>query len=169
MSSQNHRERDATDADSEAIIGLISEVYQEYGEVMHTDGADSDLLSIEASYAARGGAFIVLENGNGRIVASHATVPIDPDTGLLTFRRLYLDKSLRGQGIGARLMDWAVGWSRDHAYKKVEFWSDTRFVQAHGFFERYGFTKTGEIREMHDGVLPYSEYFFTLELSPGSH
>ena len=61
-------------------------------------------------------------------------------------------------------MDWAVGWSRDHAYSRVQFWSDTRFEQAHRFFERYGFTKTGETRNMDDGALPYSEYFFTMEL-----
>ena len=157
-------QRLATDADSPHLIDLIAGIYAEYGEVMHTTGADADLLSIEACYHNRGGAFILLEDEVGRIVASHATSPIAPDAGLLTFRRLYLDRSLRGQGIGKRLMDWAVGWSRDHGYQRVEFWSDTRFVHAHAFFERYGFTKTGKIRDMDDGALPYSEYFFAMDL-----
>jgi len=161
-------QRDATDADSPAIIDLISRVYDEYGEVMHTAGADADLLSIEASYAGRGGAFIVLEGEDGKIVACHATSPLDEAAGLLNFRRLYLDKALRRQGIGRQLMDWAVGWSRDHGYRRVEFWSDTRFVHAHAFFESYGFRKTGDIREMDDGALPYSEYFFAMDLSVGT-
>ena len=88
-------QRDATDADSPAIIDLISRVYDEYGEVMHTAGADADLLSIEASYAGRGGAFIVLEGEDGKIVACHATSPLDEAAGLINFRRLYLDKALR--------------------------------------------------------------------------
>jgi putative acetyltransferase len=157
-------QRHATDADSSALVELIGEIYSEYGEIMHTSGADADLLSIEASYAGRGGAFIVLEDASGKLVACHATSPIDRSTGLLTFRRLYLRRSLRGRGIGWRLMDWAVGWSRDHGYQRVEFWSDTRFIHAHDFFERYGFTKTGEIRAMDDGALPYKEYFFCLAL-----
>ena len=156
--------RDATDADSPAVIDLISSVYDEYGEVMYTDGADSDLLTIETSYAECGGAFVVLEDEAGRVMGSHATSPIDPDAGLLTFRRLYLHRSLRGSGCGKRLMDWAVEWSRNHGYQHVEFWSDTRFTHAHAFFERYGFTKTGEIRDMDDGALPYSEFFFTMDL-----
>jgi len=157
-------QREATDADSQALIDLIGAVYHEYGEVMHTAGADAGLLTIEASYSGRSGAFIVLEDESGKIVASHATAPIDPGLGLLTFRRLYLDKSLRGQRIGKLLMDWAVEWSRDHGYRRVEFWSDTRFAHAHRFFENYGFTKTGEIRRMDDGALPYSDYFFEMEL-----
>ena len=156
--------RDATDADSAGLIELIGGVYEEYGEVMHTAGADSDLLSVEASYAGRGGAFIVLEDESGTILGSHATSPIDPDAGLLTFRRLYLHQSLRGQDVGKQLMDWAVGWSRDHGYRKVQFWSDTRFERAHAFFSKYGFTNTGETRDMDDGALPYSEYFFTMDL-----
>lgn len=158
------RWRDARDSDSQGLIDLITEIYHEYGEVMHTAGADSDLLTVEASYAGRGGAFIVLEDPHGTIVGCHATSPTDPDAGLLTFRRLYLKKSFRGQDYGAQLMDWAVGWSRDHGYRRVEFWSDTRFHRAHRFFINYGFTKTGEIRDMHDGALPYSEFFFTMDL-----
>ena len=157
-------QRTASNADCPALIELITNVYQEYGEIMHTAGADSDLLDIEAHYHQRGGEFIVLEDSSGNIVASHATSPIDQEIGLLTFRRLYLHHSLRGNQIGKQLMDWAVDWSRNHGYLHVQFWSDTRFSRAHRFFERFGFTKTGEIRHMDDGAAPYSEFFFCLDL-----
>ena len=42
--------RTATNADSEEIIALISSIYDEYGEVMYTDGADKDLLDINHHY-----------------------------------------------------------------------------------------------------------------------
>jgi len=157
--------RTATNADSEEIIALISSIYDEYGEVMYTDGADKDLLDINHHYQNSGGDFVVLENDQKRIVGSHATLPKDQSEGLITFRRLYLEKSMRGSGSGKTLMDWAVNWAKDHKYKRIEFWSDTRFKRAHKFFETCGFQKTGEIRDMNDGALPYSEYFFSLNLS----
>ncbi|MBT7982161.1 MAG: GNAT family N-acetyltransferase [Verrucomicrobiales bacterium] len=157
--------RTATNADSEEIIALISSIYDEYGEIMYTDGADRDLLDIHRHYHESGGDFVVLENDQKKIVGSHATLPKDKSAGLLTFRRLYLEKTMRGSGAGKTLMDWAVKWTEDHNYKRVEFWSDTRFKRAHQFFENYGFQKTGEIRDMDDGALPYSEYFFSLNLS----
>ncbi|MFL2480070.1 MAG: GNAT family N-acetyltransferase [Verrucomicrobiales bacterium] len=157
--------RDATNADSEEVIDLISSIYDEYGEIMYTDGADKDLLDINQHYHKSGGDFVVLEDDQKRIVGSHATLPKDQSAGLLTFRRLYLEKSMRGSGAGKTLMDWAVNWAKDHEYKRIEFWSDTRFKRAHQFFENYGFHSTGEIRDMDDGALPYSEYFFSLNLS----
>ncbi|MFP6871909.1 MAG: GNAT family N-acetyltransferase [Verrucomicrobiales bacterium] len=157
--------RKATNNDSAALIVLIDSIYSEYGEVMHTTGADSDLLEIEGQYCGRGGDFVVLEDGQDHIVGCHAALPIDPGAGLLTFRRLYLEKSLRGGGHGIRLMDWAVQWAREKGYRRVEFWSDTRFTAAHKFFENYGFEGTGEVRDMNDGALPYSEYFFRMSLS----
>ena len=157
--------RRATNQDSPELIALIDTVYREYGEVMHTAGADSDLLEIEGRYSGKGGDFVVLQDGENTIVGCHATLPIDTGIGLLTFRRLYLEKSLRGSGHGKSLMDWAVEWAREKEYRQVEFWSDTRFSAAHRFFETYGFERTGEIRDMDDGALPYSEYFFRMELA----
>ena len=157
--------RHATNDDSPALIALIDKVYREYGEVMHTAGADSALLAIEARYNEKGGDFIVMENAEHHIVGCHATLPIDTENGLLTFRRLYLEKSLRGSGHGKRLMEWALTWARESGYRRVEFWSDTRFTAAHRFFLNYGFKQTGKIRDMDDGALPYSEYFFCMDIS----
>jgi putative acetyltransferase len=77
-----------------------------------------------------------------------------------TFRRLYLDRSLRGAGTGTLLMRWAVEWALAHELTRVEFWSDSRFARAHRFFEKCGFIRTGEVRQMNDGAEPYAEYFF---------
>ena len=57
--------RKATNRDSDEIISLISAVYDEYGEIMFTDGADKDLLDIRENYHLNGGDFIVLENQMG--------------------------------------------------------------------------------------------------------
>jgi putative acetyltransferase len=155
--------RPASNRDREAVTSVISSAYQQYGEVMCPEGADADLLDIEAAYAGRGGAFVVLVD-QGEVVGCHATLPLDREQRLITFRRLYLRKDHRGGGGGGILMDWAVEWARARDYRRIEFWSDTRFERAHRFFARYGFGKTGRIRDMHDGALPYSEYEFQMTL-----
>lgn len=159
--------RPASNRHRDAVTQLISDVYGEYGEQLFLEDADSDLLDIESSYAGRGGACVVLLDEN-EIIGCHATLPLDPENKLLTFRRLYLKKDHRGGPGGRILMDWALDWARVHDYRKVEFWSDTRFKRAHRFFTRFGFQATGRVRDMHDGALPYSEYEFHLELKPDS-
>ena len=148
--------------DGPRLVRLIDEVYREYGDEADVAGYDRDLLDVEAAYRDKGGEFVVLEE-DGEIVGAHATQPIDPEKGLLTFRRLYLPARVRGSGAGRFLRDWAVQWGRNNGYRRVEFWSDTRFSRAHRFFERYGFERGG-IRHVEEGKLKFSEYFFALSL-----
>jgi GNAT superfamily N-acetyltransferase len=121
------------------------------------------LLAVDRTYREPGGEFVVLvdpANDTGRIYGAHAVLPFADRPGICTFRRLYLDPSLRGGETGTRLMQWAIDWAAGQGLVRVEFWSDTRFTRAHRFFERLGFVRTGEIREMNDGAMPYREYFF---------
>ena len=87
--------RRATNNDSNEIISLITSIYNEYGEIMYTEGADRDLLDIRGNYHAKGGDFIVMVNEVDEIIGSHATLPINTKDGVLTFRRLYLKKKLQ--------------------------------------------------------------------------
>lgn len=156
--------REATPADRQGVISLIDRVYSEYQDRVNLEGAERELLSLPEAYSLQGGAFIVLvESLDGfredeRVVGCHATEPTGAEQG--TFRRLYLDVSLRGSGWGDRLMQWAVDWSEAAGWNRIAFWSDTRFERAHRFFERFGFQRTGGYREMSDGIFPYAEYEF---------
>ena len=154
--------RPAAVSDEPGIVALIDRVYAEYGDRICLEDADGDLLQIEEYYVTPGGAFVVLTDGL-RILGTHAILPL-PQAGACTFRRLYLDFSLRGSGWGTKLMEWALQAARESGFSRVEFWSDTRFSRAHRFFERLGFVRSGEIRDMHDGHVPYQEYFFFREL-----
>ncbi len=159
----NHR-------DQAAIIELIDQVYREYGDRVCLSGADQDLLDLKAAYFDQNGAFWVLEDGQGRIVGTHAAKPISEppadssNSPICTFRRLYLEAGLRGTQLGADLMEVTFDWARQNRFERVEFWSDTRFARAHRFFSKLGFHKTEEVRHLDDGVAPYSEYLFYLDL-----
>ena len=150
--------------DADDLVQLVDGVYREYGDEIDLEGYDRDLLDIEGAYREVGGEFVVLEQ-EGKVMGAHATQPVDREAGVVTFRRLYLRRELRGSTAGKELMDWAVGWSREAGFRRVEFWSDTRFDRAHRFFERYGFVRGG-IRDVEEGKLSFSEYFYAMELSP---
>jgi len=150
-------------SDKEQVIRLIDGVYREYGDEICLTGADADLLDVEANYRAKQGEFMVLEM-NAAVVGSHAVVPLDREKSLATIRRLYLNGQYRGQGFGLLLMDWAIKWARESGLRRLEFWSDTRFSRAHAFFQRVGFERTGQVRHLDDGAMPYSEYFFCGDL-----
>ncbi len=155
--------RPATAADAPQIIALVDSVYQEYGDRVCLDDADSDLLAAHEHYAQLGGEFVVLTDG-ARVVGIHAVVPLADQPGVCTFRRLYLEHSFRGTGAGARLMQWAIDCAREMKFLRVEFWSDTRFSRAHRFFQRLGFQHDGRVREMNDAWTPYQEYYFFRDL-----
>lgn len=70
-------------------------------------------------------------------------------------KSLYVRRSARGHGWGASLVNLAV---RNGAR---ELWSDTRFRDAHRLYERLGWTRQPETRELHDPS-GTTEYQFTL-------
>ena len=156
--------RPAVAADQPGIIDLINRVYEEYGDRICLEQADGDLLDLQATYWEPGGEFVVLER-DGTILGTHAILPLADQENCCTFRRLYLDKSLRGQQWGEHLMQWALERARDRGFERVEFWSDTRFTRGHRFFQRLGFERDGQVREMTDGWEDYQEYFFYQQLA----
>jgi len=155
--------RPAHPEDQIAIMALIDAVYHEYGDRLCLENADRDLLDIDVHYMKAGGAMVVLDDA-GRVRGTHAVLPEATRARVCVFRRLYLEAALRGGPWGVRLMEWAIDWARAHSMHRVEFWSDTRFTRAHGFFARFGCQRDGRIRSMDDGCMPYQEYFFFLNL-----
>lgn len=158
--SPNVSIRLATDSDSHSIIAIIDSVLNEWDDAVCLEGSEADLLTIQNSYHDVGGVFVVMEI-DGNVAGTHAVLPIDVATGLCTFKRLYLRKDLRGTSAGKDLMQWNIDWAKAHGFKKIEFWSDTRFDRAHKFFGKFGFDKGEQTREMNDSHETYWEYYFS--------
>ena len=100
----------------------------------------------------------------GHVRGTHAMMPEATRAKVCIRRCLYLAAALRSVPWGAQLMQWTIVWAHAHSMHRVEFWSDTRFTQAHVFFARFGFQCEGRIRSMDDGCIPYQEYCFFLNL-----
>jgi len=49
---------------------------------------------------------------------------------------------LRSQGIGAKMMEWAIGLAREHGCWVVQLTSNAARTEAHRFYERLGFKRS---------------------------
>lgn len=164
------RLRSACDFDSLEIGALIDRVFREYGDRFAPRRGDRDLATIEASYWKCDGAFVVLELGSewpgareivgaGEIVGTAAMRPL-AEEGKCELRRFYIDSPQRGRGAGDLLFRWALDWADLRGFRELEFWSDSRFLRGHRFFERAGLTRSGEVRAVYEGAQPYREIQF---------
>ncbi|MCI0547873.1 MAG: GNAT family N-acetyltransferase [Candidatus Rokubacteria bacterium] len=144
------------------MIALIGRVFEEYGFVYEPAVEVPDLLALERHYAPPRGAFWVVRDAD-RIVGSVAVERLDATTAEL--HRLYLDRVLRGQGLGRALVDEVLGWCRGEGVERLVLWSDTRFDRAHRLYAQLGFEQIGE-RTLPGDLNESREYGFARPVGP---
>jgi putative acetyltransferase len=158
--------RAARDEDADGLIELIGGCWAEYGCVMDVDGENPHLRAIASAYAAWGGSAWIAEE-DGLVVGSVGLVPIgqpqanEPVVGEL--RMLYVAKPARRSGLGNRLLVIVEEEAVRRGMTRMQLWSDTRFLDAHRFYERRGYVRGPETRELHD-LSNSVEFFFTTDL-----
>jgi ribosomal protein S18 acetylase RimI-like enzyme len=81
----------------------------------------------------------------------------------IELKQLYADPALTGQGIGASLMEWALGKARRLGVGEIQLsvWSEN--LGAQRFYARYGFEKLADI-EYWVGEHRDDEFLFALRL-----
>ena len=131
------RLRPATNADREQIRDLVFAVLVEYGLKPDPYGIDTDLRDIEQSYFSRGGGFCVLENADGRIIATCALYPVDEATCEL--RKMYIHPEQRGKGYGKRLLEEAISRARRMGFRTMTLETATVLKEAIALYRSYGF------------------------------
>lgn len=157
--------RPTSDDDADGLFGLIGAVFDEYdGCVLDPEGLEADLFAWERHLADAGGTGWVVTDDEDEVVACVGVVPVDRTT--VELKRLYVGADARRRGLGAALAALVEAWALDHGRGRVELWSDTRFVDAHRLYERLGYARTGDERELHDPS-ETTESRFRRDLTPG--
>ncbi len=157
--------RTARDDDAEALIALIASCYAEYpGCVLDVDNEAPELRAIASAYGDRGGTFWVAER-EGRVVGC-VGIAASSDGGGFALEKLYVSADSRRHGLGARLTERVETAARERGATFVELWSDTRFENAHRLYERLGYRRGPETRELHD-LSNSVEFFFRKDLGAG--
>lgn len=153
------RLRAARDADSPAIVEHIASIWAEYpGCVMDLD-EESDLKAVATAYAEAGGAIWVAEDGAGKLAATIAISPCEQAPGGIKLGRLYVAKWARRQGLAAKLLDFAERAARARGASFMELWSDTRFKDAHEFYQARGYTRLPGERALRDASDSYEYHY----------
>lgn len=159
--------RPALDTDRAGLIQLIGDCYAEYpGCVLDVEREEPDLLAIASAYAGRGGQFWVgVEPASGELIASAGWLPSSaPEyAGWLQARKVYVARARRRAGLATTLLDRIEGAARALGAPGVELWSDTRFLDAHRFYERRGYARGPDTRQLFD-LSASVEYHFEKRL-----
>ena len=74
---------------------------------------------------------------DGEVIGSVFVVKEDDETAKL--RLLYVDESVRGNGLGARLVDETLRFARARGYKRMVFWTNDVLLSARRIYEAAGF------------------------------
>jgi GNAT superfamily N-acetyltransferase len=153
--------RRALDADAEAMIDLIARVFAEYdGVVLDTETEWPHLLRPASAFADWGGMLWVAEAGDALVACGgYSTEGENAE-----LHHLYVDAGHRRRGIAARLCEVIEEDARRRGFRRVSLWSDTRFLDAHRFYERRGYRPTGGTRELND-ISNTSELAFEKDLA----
>ena len=129
--------RPASNHDRPAVERLVFGVLREFGLAPDPGETDADLRDIEAGYQQRGGFFDVLVSDAGEIVGSIGLYPHSKTTCEL--RKMYLAKSIRGQGEGRRLLEHALARAKELGFRRITLETADVLQAAVALYESYGF------------------------------
>lgn len=150
MSCDAIRIRHATMGDYDALVALFDEL-DEFHRLARPDvfcrfdGPARTREQIEQWLTGAGSTVLVAElDGSVAGLAVLLTRPPSPFAGAVPLKTIELDNlvvhsSLRGQGIGCRLVEAAVGWSRGQRASHVSVAVHAFNRNARRFYERTGF------------------------------
>lgn len=154
--------RRVRDDDAQDLFGLLTLCFAEYPGCYIDPHDDLRDILLPATRAREAGAkFWAVEDERGRVCAC-ASVDFPSDC-TAELHRLYVRPDMRRTGLGAGLVGLVEAAARRKGAIRVVFWSDTRFTDAHRLYERLGYARSAEIRDLGD-ISGSREFFFEKRL-----
>lgn len=129
--------RPATNQDCRAVQDLVYSVLAEYELALDRDGTDRDITNIEGNYFDRGGDFELLVNESKEVLGSIGLYPLDAET--IELRKMYFAPSIRGLGLGRKLLARTIEKARNMGYLRVYLETARVLKQAVHLYEAFGF------------------------------
>jgi ribosomal protein S18 acetylase RimI-like enzyme len=97
-----------------------------------------DLNDIATSYAND---LFLVAYAEDKLVGTGALIPEGNGRGRIV--RMSVDQSVRRMGIGRSLLDMLIQYGRELGYNEIVLETTETWVDAVGFYQRYGFETTG--------------------------
>ncbi len=138
---------------------------------LEPDTLDNDLLHIEEVY--KGPSFFKLLvdesetdiDGKAKIVGSvalkinKANLEAGHSTDYAELKRVFIDTSLHGKGLGKKLSRFAFDYATEQGIKVIDIWSGTLCEVAHKLYQKLGAKDMGEMRFLGGIDQTYEKYF----------
>ena len=131
--------RDAVKEDLKSLAGLSKQLgYPNAGKI------PADHLSM--ILASREHGVLAACTEEGRVIGwVHVFIALRVESApFAEIGGFVVDEEYRGKGIGARLLDAAETWTRQNGILKLRVRSQSHRLDAHRFYERFGFSKSKE-------------------------
>lgn len=166
--------RQATDTDGTAIARLIAAIFAEYPGCHYAAQEFPELTAVASHFAAHGGHVWVVEKDVANstpsatqtareLIACCAITPTRIPSHF-ELKKVYVNKSWRGSGLARHLVAVALDLARAQGAKRVELFSDTRFLAAHRFYQKLGFVQIPGERYLAD-ISQSWEYHFIRDIA----
>lgn len=140
--------RPAVDGDAVALQAIVAAAFAEYPGCVFDLSELPELVEPATAFARLGGRLWSADQ-EGVVVGCIAMVPAR-EPGLVELRKLYTLATVRGIGLGRRLIATAEAEARQWRASRIHLWTDTRFETAHRVYEKLGYRRLDETRELHD-------------------
>ena len=130
-----------TDTHKNDVGELILNIqHAEFGIPITLD-MQPDLNDIPGFYQSNNGNFWVAKMDD-KIIGTIALLDIGNQQGAL--RKMFVDKDYRGKllGVGQRLLDNLLDWSKQKGIKEIFLGTTEKFIGAQRFYEKNGFVET---------------------------
>jgi putative acetyltransferase len=129
--------------DRQQVASLIEQVLTEYGLHWAPENADIDVIKVEKYYEQ--GQFWVLDLSN-HLVGTGAYYARAPK--VVEIRKMYFVPSIRGLGLGSRLLEALEQDAYDHGYEEAWIETSTLLTRAVSLYERSGYERVMEAPEV---------------------
>lgn len=170
MTGDSIRVREARDADGPVIGSLMTETFRDYPHCWYAPVTEMPQI-------LRPGRFLRSHHGRWWVAVDESdvvlgTVAAHPVVergviGAVELKHLYVLKEARRRGIATRLESLALDYAAARQVRHLFLWTDTRFVEAHVFYSRLGWSDTGRTRVLNDLSIT-REHLFVKEIELGS-
>ena len=125
--------------DVPAVVELVTQTLTEFGlEFGKGSATDDSVRELPASYEAAGGAFWVAYDGE-QLLGTCGVMALSPT--MFELRKMYLRAAARGTGLGRRLLDVAVAWTRGRGGTHLVLDTAEQMTAAIRFYESHGFER----------------------------
>ncbi len=133
----------ATTADIAELCTLLGSLFTQ--EVEFTPDHNLQVQGLTAVITDQGVGAILLARDGGEIIAMvNLLYTISTALGgrVAILEDMVVSRAAQGQGVGTKLMEFALGFARDKGCKRITLLTDGDNTEAHRFYQRHGFDRS---------------------------